>query len=59
MKLSLKMMESGIKHRTAKDTISKISSVQSAYNVARDWKENTGEGLRLDGTLESSIHGIC
>ena len=55
----VKMMESGINHRTAKDVINKISSLQSAYNVARDWRENTGEGLRLDGTSESSIHGIC
>lgn len=52
-----KMRANGIDHRVAKDVINKIASLQIAYNGARDWKENTGEGLRLDGTTEATIHG--
>ena len=31
--------------RLPKDMQSKIATLQSKYNSARDWSENTGEGL--------------
>ena len=52
-----KMKQNAIDHHDPKDVMNKISHLQSTYNSTQDWKENTGEGLRLDGTSESTIHG--
>jgi hypothetical protein len=57
VEIIIKMKENSIDHRDAKDVLNKISHLQCMYNQTRDWKEITGEGLRLDGTSESSIHG--
>ena len=43
------MKEAGIHHRNAADVRTKISSLQTAYNKARDWLEHTGEGIRQNG----------
>jgi len=42
--------------RLPKDMQSKIATLQSKYNSARDWSENT-EGLREHGENEEFIHG--
>ena len=51
------MKANGIHHRVEKDVASKISSLQSGYNTACDWKENTGEGIWASGGSEETIHG--
>lgn len=43
--------------RLPKDMQSKIATLQSKYNSARDWSENTGEGFRGHGESEEFIHG--
>ena len=54
------MKEAGIHHRNAADVRTKISALQSAYNKARDWSENTGEGIRAEGgeDAETTIQDI-
>jgi hypothetical protein len=51
-----KMAANGL-DRLPKDIQSKIATLQSGYNHARDWLENTGEGLRGRGESEETIHG--
>ena len=44
-----RLKEAGIHHRNAADVRTKLSSFQTSYNKARDWSENTGEGIRAEG----------
>lgn len=50
------MREVGIYHRLAKDVASKISTLQSNYRLAREWKEVDGKKLLETGASEESIH---
>ncbi|CEP17428.1 hypothetical protein [Parasitella parasitica] len=50
------MREVGIYHRLAKDVASKISTLQSNYRLAREWKEVDGKKLLETGATEESIH---
>lgn len=51
------MRKVGIYHRVAKDVASKISTLQSNYRLAREWKQVDGKKLREKGTSEQAIHG--
>ena len=44
-----KLLEVGIFHRKNADIRAKINEFQTTYNAARDWSENTGEGIRESG----------
>ncbi|KAI9485630.1 MAG: hypothetical protein EXX96DRAFT_545839 [Benjaminiella poitrasii] len=46
----------GIYHRLAKDVASKISTLQSNYRLAREWKEVDGKRLLETGVSEENIH---
>ncbi|KAG2229890.1 hypothetical protein INT48_001325 [Thamnidium elegans] len=46
------MREVGIYHRLAKDVASKISTLQSNYRLAREWKEIDGKKLLETGASE-------
>ncbi|KAI9273537.1 hypothetical protein EDC94DRAFT_595184 [Helicostylum pulchrum] len=50
------MREVGIYHRLAKDVASKISTLQSNYRLAREWKEIDGKKLLETGASEDGIH---
>ncbi|KAG2193687.1 hypothetical protein INT46_003842 [Mucor plumbeus] len=50
------MREVGIYHRLAKDVASKISTLQSNYRLAREWKEVDGKKLLETGASEEGIH---
>lgn len=50
------MREVGIYHRLAKDVASKISTLQSNYRLAREWKEVDGKKLLETGATEDGIH---
>ncbi|KAI7902706.1 uncharacterized protein BX663DRAFT_67068 [Cokeromyces recurvatus] len=50
------MRVAGIYHRLAKDVASKISTLQSNYRLAREWKEVDGKKLLETGISEESIH---
>ncbi|KAG2212684.1 hypothetical protein INT47_000661 [Mucor saturninus] len=50
------MREVGIYHRLAKDVASKISTLQSNYRLAREWKEIDGKKLLDTGASEEGIH---
>ncbi|KAI8973944.1 hypothetical protein BDB01DRAFT_729570 [Pilobolus umbonatus] len=50
------MREVGIYHRLAKDVASKISTLQSNYRLAREWKEVDGKKLLETGATEEGIH---
>jgi hypothetical protein len=54
------MKEAGIYHRNATDIRSRISAFQTSYNKARDWLENTGEGIQAEGgkNAEATIKGM-
>jgi hypothetical protein len=47
----------GIFHRVAKDIASKISTLQSNYRLAREWKQVDGKKLRDKGVSEQAVHG--
>lgn len=51
------MREVGIYHRLAKDVASKISTLQSNYRLAREWKELDGKKLLETGATEEAVHG--
>jgi hypothetical protein len=51
------MREVGIYHRLAKDVASKISTLQSNYRLAREWKEVDGKKLLETGASEEGVHG--
>ena len=55
-----RMKEAGIFHRNAADVRAKLIALQTSYNKARDWSENTGEGIRAEGGegAEATINGI-
>ena len=55
-----RLKEAGIHHRNAADVRTKLSSFQTSYNKARDWSENTGEGIRAEGgdSAEETIQGM-
>ncbi len=54
------MREAGILHLNAADVRAKILNLQASYNKARDWSENTEEGIRAAGgdDAEETIHGM-
>lgn len=54
------MKEVGIYHRNTADIRAKMSFLQTTYNKARDWSENTGEGIQAEGREDAkeTIQGI-
>jgi hypothetical protein len=48
-----RMKAVGIHHRDNSHIRGKISELQVTYNKARDWSENTGEGIRSTGGEEA------
>lgn len=55
----IRMKAAGIQHRNPADVRAKIMGFQTAYNKARDWLENTGEGIRDQGgdNVDKTIQG--
>ena len=57
----IRMKAAGIHHRNHADVRAKIMSFQTTYNKARDWLENTGEGIQdqggedADKTIQGSL----
>jgi len=54
-----RMVAEKITYRSNKDIQTKINDIQSAYNRARDWLANTGQGIKDAGEegAEKTIHG--
>jgi hypothetical protein len=54
------LIAAGIHHRKNPDIRAKIYELQTSYNKARDWSENTGEGIRTAGgeDAEATIQGM-
>ncbi len=55
------MNDAKIYHRKNADIRAKLSEFQTSYNKARDWSENTGEGIRGskdEDAAEKNIKGI-
>ncbi|KAH9104134.1 hypothetical protein LEN26_001013 [Aphanomyces euteiches] len=53
------MIEQGIHHRKAKDIIQKISVIEASYRDARDWLENTGQGVEDEASITKEIKRRC
>ncbi|KAG9399996.1 hypothetical protein AC1031_010916 [Aphanomyces cochlioides] len=53
------MIDNGIRHRKAKDIIQKISVIESSYRDARDWLENTGQGVVDEDSIRKEITRRC
>lgn len=53
------MRNAGLEHRNKTDIRGKLAELQASYNKARDWSENTGEGIRAAGgeNAEATIKG--
>ncbi|KAG9407582.1 hypothetical protein AC1031_002294 [Aphanomyces cochlioides] len=51
--------KSGIHNRKAKDIIKKNSSIESSYKEAKEWKENTGQGIEDESTIQNELQRIC
>ncbi|KAG9417072.1 hypothetical protein AC1031_001460 [Aphanomyces cochlioides] len=57
--INLMMKKSGIHNRMAKDIIQKISTIESSYKEAKEWKENTGQGIEDESTICNELQRIC
>ncbi|KAG9415328.1 hypothetical protein AC1031_008766 [Aphanomyces cochlioides] len=53
------MMENGLLHRKAKDIMQKVSVLEQQYRSARDWLNNTGQGIEDQATIDDEVKKIC
>ncbi|KAG9398677.1 hypothetical protein AC1031_014460 [Aphanomyces cochlioides] len=53
------MIANGISNRKPKDIVTKISTIESDYRAARDWQENTGQGIDSEVTIEEELKKRC
>ncbi|KAG9398320.1 hypothetical protein AC1031_014660 [Aphanomyces cochlioides] len=53
------MIKNGINNRNAKDIIAKISSIESSYREAREWREHTGQGIDDEDSINKEIKRRC
>ncbi|KAH9094085.1 hypothetical protein Ae201684P_016701 [Aphanomyces euteiches] len=53
------MIANVISNRKPKDIVTKISTIESDYRAARDWQENTGQGIESEVTIEEELKKRC
>ncbi|KAG9410818.1 hypothetical protein AC1031_018842 [Aphanomyces cochlioides] len=53
------MIQNGIHNRNPKDVLAKISSIESSYREAREWREHTGQGIEDEDSIKNELKRRC